>query len=276
MQMTPTKSSRPIAVLAGVTLLGVGCKPPPDAPAKLEALCDYIFAHADDDDPEAVIAGLENLNLWLEEPGNLESTAEGYTISTLNKSSVEDLKFNTNNTPNVSDLIGAAVAVRHNLSMKEVATTTVVDDWEKVAEGNYDEYRRNFGDQNPSCFPKKNCELLTASSYSSSKWAGLIEVESKNKIDFRWFHSEELNEWFLVQRSWLTEPATVTPDTYGIDVQAQYFLATTAKVDGTTVRMMATWIDADYGALPISEDGAKSQIVKSMQKQGEQVDEWNE
>jgi hypothetical protein len=264
------------ALFGCIAMLSIGCKPPPQAPAKLENLCDYIFGHADDEDPEAAIAGLENLNLWLEQPGNLESTSEGYTITKLAKSSVSDLKFTTNATPDVSDLIGAAVAIRHNVGMKAVAKTTVVDDWEKVADGNYDEYRRNFGDQNPACFPKKNCDLLTATSYSSSKWAGLIEVESKNKIDFRWFYSEDLEEWFLVHRSWLTEPATVTPDSYGIDVRTQYFLATTAKVDGKTVRMMATWIDADYGAIPITEDGVKNQIVDSMKKQGEQVDEWNQ
>lgn len=261
------------AFFGGIAAMSVGCKPPPDAPAKLENLCDYVFAHADDEEQDEIIAGLENLDTWLSKDDNLASTAEGYTIDKLQKSSVSDLDVEN---PNVDALIGAAVAVRHGLSMKQVAKTTVVDDWEKVAEGNYDEYRRNFGNQSPGCFPKKNCELLTASSYSSSKWAGLIEVESRNKIDFRWFYSEDKDKWYLVQRSWLTEPATVSPDTYGIDVKAQYFLATTMKVNSKTVRLMATWIDADYGAIPISEDGVKSQIVTSMQKQGEQVDEWNE
>jgi hypothetical protein len=262
--------------VATVAAFSAGCKPPPDAPERFEELCDYIFAHADDEDSEEVVAGLTNLNAWMEKPGNLESTSEGYTVSKLSKQSVGDLKMNTNGTPDVSALIGAAVAVRHGVSMKAVAQTTVVDDWERVADGNYDVYRRNFGDQSPGCFPKKNCEELTASSYSSSKWAGLIEVESKNKIDFRWFYSEEIDEWFLVHRSWLVEPATVTPDSYNIEVRAQYFLAVTSKVKGKTVRTMATWMDADYGAIPISEDGAKNEIVKSMQKQGEQVDEWNE
>jgi hypothetical protein len=39
---------------------------------------------------------------------------------------------------------------------------------------------------------------------------------------------------------------------------------------------MATWIDADYGAIPISDDGVKNQIVDSMVKQGKFVDEWHE
>ena len=59
-------------------------------------------------------------------------------------------------------------------------------------------------------------------------------------------------------------------------VVSLYEAAVTSKVKGKTVRTMATWMDADYGAIPITEDGAKNEIVKSMQKQGEQVDEWNE
>ncbi len=274
--MTPAMKFNRLATFVGVAAMSVGCKPPPDAPERFEELCDYIFGHTDDEEQDAVIAGLENLNVWMEKSGNLESTAEGYTISKLSQESVGDLKFDTNRTPDVSSLIGAAVAVRHDLSMKKVAQTTVVDNWEEVAEGNYDEYNRNFGNQNPSCFPGRNCESLTATSFSKSKWAGLVEVDSKNKIDFNWFYSEEMDEWFMVQRSWLTEPATVDPDRFNIEVRAQYFLAVTSKVNGKTVRTMATWMDAEYGAIPVSDDGAKKLIVDSMQKQGEQVDEWNE
>jgi len=272
--MTSVRKSASTASVLALSLMAVGCGAPPEAPAKLENLCDYIFAHADDEEQDEIVAGLENLDTWLSNGDNLASTAEGYTIDKLQKSSVSDLKGLQN--PNVNDLMGAAVAIRHPLSMKEVAKTTVVDDWEKVAEGQYVEYKRNFGDQNPACFPKKNCEELTATSFSESSWAGLIDVWSKNKIDFRWIYSEDKDKWYLIQRSWLTEPATVTPDNYGIEVHGQYFLATTMKVNGKTVRLMATWIDTDYGIIPITEDGAKGEIVKSMQKQGEYVNEWNE
>jgi len=43
--------------------------------------------------------------------------------------------------------------------------------------------------------------------------------------------------------------------------------------DGTS-RVQATWMDSDYGALPVTEDGAKREIVKSMSKQGEAIDAW--
>ncbi len=178
--MTPAMKFNRLATFVGVAAMSVGCKPPPDAPERFEELCDYIFGHTDDEEQDAVIAGLENLNVWMEKSGNLESTAEGYTISKLSQESVGDLKFDTNRTPDVSSLIGAAVAVRHDLSMKKVAQTTVVDNWEEVAEGNYDEYNRNFGNQNPSCFPGRNCESLTATSFSKSKWAGLVVLLRRN------------------------------------------------------------------------------------------------
>ncbi len=274
--MIPAKNLSRALTVATVATLSVGCKPPPDAPERFEELCDYIFGHTDDEEPEAVVAGLDNLKRWMEKPGNLESTSEGYTISKLSQDSVSDLRFDTSQAPDVSSLIGAAVAVRHGASLKRMAQTTVVDDWQQVADGQYEEYRRNFGSQTPTCFPSKNCEDLTATSFSKSSWAGLIEVDSKNKIDFHWFYSEETGKWYLVHRSWLTEPASVDPDRYDINVRAQYFLAVTSKINGKTVRTMATWIDADYGAIPISDDGVKNQIVDSMVKQGDFVDEWHE
>lgn len=263
--------TRSLAPVLGLAVLASGCKPPPEAPAKLEQLCDYIFAHADDEDPTELIAGVENLDKWLSKGDNLALTTEGYTIDTLQKSSVGDLGIRN---PRIDRLVGAAVAVKHNASLKRVAKTTAVDEWGDVAYNDYKEYRRNY-DRNPGCFPKKNCEEMSATAYSESSWAGLIDVVSRNKIQFRWVFSENNEKWYLVHRSWLTEPATVTPDSFDINVYAQYFLGTTMPINGKSVRLMSTWIDADYGPIPISDDGVKGQIVNSMVKQGEYVDEWH-
>ena len=108
---------------------------------------------------------------------------------------------------------------------------------------------------------------------SEVELASLIEVDSKTRSIFGGSFQES-NQWFLVHRSWLTEPATVDPDRYGIDVQAQYF-PRHHQGERKTVRTMATWIDADYGSIPLGEDGVKSQMVSSMVKQGEFVDKWH-
>ena len=94
---------------------------------------------------------------------------------------------------------------------------------------------------------------------------------TRNRIQFRWVETAALG-WVLLHRSWLTEPAEVSIDS--IEVNAQYFLAVTLPDGRTTTRVQATWMDSDYGALPVTEDGAKREIVKSMRKQGEAVDEW--
>ena len=262
----------PFSTFGLVLLSASGCKPPPPAPEKLEELADYIFAHADDEDQIELSNGLDNLDVWLSKGGNLESTTEGYTVSQLQKSSVSDLGHKNTD---VSKLIGAAVAIRHTASMKQIAKTTVVEDWSEVAKGTYAEYTRSYNN-GPNCFPDKSCEEVTASAYSRSSWAGLIDVESRNKIDWRWVFSEESETWYLVHRSWLKEPATVTPDNLGIEVYAQYFLGVAIPGKNETVRLMVTWIDSEYGAIPMSDDTIKSNIVSSLQDQGEAIEKWNE
>lgn len=260
---------RRTAILPPLLLVAVGCKPPPQAPDALEDLCGYIFHHMGDEEPDELIMGIENLDAWLQRGNNLESTIEGYQITNLDQEAV--LALDIKNARSVNSLIGAAVAVEHDSGLKKMSDTTVVADWAQVVPKNYDEYSRDF-ERNPSCFPDRDCTELAATSYGLSKWAGIINVETWNDIEFRWVETDL--GWAFAHRSWLTRPAEVSLD--GVDVFAQYFLGVTIPDgDGQTIRLMATWIDADYGALPVSEDYAKSQIVTSMQNQGEAIEEYN-
>ncbi len=257
----------------GPGLLALGaCKPPPQAPAALEDLCGYIFLHMGDDleDDEALIAGVQNLDRWLGQGDHLAATVEGYQITNLDQEAVRAL--NLRNSRSVDALIGAAVATEHPYGMRPVVHTTVVADWSEVVPANYVEYDRDF-ERDPSCFPGRDCLALEASSYGLAKFAGLIDVETWNDIEYRWVDTEI--GWAMVHRSWLTRPAEVSLN--GMDVFAQYFLSVSLPAgSGRTTRVQATWIDADYGVLPVSEDFAKSQIVTSMQKQGEAVNDYLE
>jgi hypothetical protein len=254
----------PSLVLAAVL---TGCAPPPEAPDKLEDLCTYVFTHFDDDDPEELQAGLDNLDAWLSKGDNLAQTVEGYQITNLDKEAIQGIDTSTQK---VSGLVGAAVANEHEWSLKQMSIATVTADWAEVVPKNYDVYERTFH-KDKSCFPSKDCERIAATAYGEAKFAGLIQVVTRNRIQFRWVETEELG-WVLLHRSWLTEPAEVSLDS--IQVNAQYFLAMTLPDGGGTTRVQATWMDSDYGALPVTEDGAKREIVKSMSNQGEAIDEW--
>ena len=252
---------------AAAATVFAGCKAPPEAPDKLEDLCTYVFTHFDDDEPEELEAGLENLDTWLSRGDNLAQTVEGYQITNLDKAAITGIDTSSQK---VNGLVGAAVANRHPWTLRQMAVATVTADWAEVVPKNYDVYERTFN-KNKSCFPGKDCERIGATAYGESKFAGLINVVTRNRIQFRWVETEALG-WVLLHRSWLTEPADVSLD--GIEVNAQYFMAVTLPDGDSTTRVQATWMDSDYGALPVTEDGAKREIVKSMRKQGEAVDEW--
>lgn len=255
-----------LQTLALAALL-TGCGAPPEAPDKLEDLCTYVFTHFDDDDPEELQAGLQNLDAWLNQSDNLEQTVEGYQITNLDQDAIAGIDTSTQK---VSGLVGAAVANRHPWSLRQMSVATVTADWAEVVPKNYDVYERTFH-KDKSCFPGKDCERIGATAYGEAKFAGLINVVTRNRIQFRWVETEELG-WVLLHRSWLTEPAEVSLES--IEVNAQYYLAMTLPDGDDATRVQATWMDSEYGALPITEDGAKREIVKSMSKQGEAIDEW--
>ena len=260
------RTTIPIQTLALAGLL-TGCGAPPEAPDKLEDLCTYVFAHFDDEDPAELEAGLQNLDSWLNTRDNLALTVEGYQITNLDEAAIAGIDTSTQK---VSGLVGAAVANQHPWTLRQMAVATVTADWAEVVPKNYDVYERTFH-KDKSCFPGKDCERIAATSYGEAKFAGLINVVTRNRIQFRWVETEELG-WVLIHRSWLTEPAEVSLD--GIEVNAQYFLAMTLPDGNDATRVQATWMDSEYGALPVTDDGAKREIVKSMRKQGEAIDDW--
>ena len=263
---------RPLLTSLSLTL-AVGCKPPPQAPQELEELCAYLFHHmADEPDEDGAMlefeAGITNLDAWLNKGNNLENTLEGYQITALDSEAVDAL--GNQSARGVDELIGAAVAIDHPFGRKRMAFATVVADWAKVVPENYDEYYREF-DKDPSCFTDRSCTELEASAYGASSWAGLVDVETWNDIEFRWVETDI--GWVVAHRSWLTRPGNASWDS--LEIHAQYFLGITLpNGDNDSIRLMSTWIDTEYGVLPVSEDFAKQQIVTQMQNQGDAINEF--
>ena len=77
-----------------------------------------------------------------------------------------------------------------------------------------------------------------------------------------------------VQRTWLVNPADVSGAIENIEVNANYFIGVVMPTEKGIVRISATWIDTDYGSLPVSEDWAKSQVVDQMQEQNRDIEKW--
>lgn len=265
------KSTRLTSVL-GLLTGAIGCSPPPDAPADLENLSEYIFAHMGDEDTAELEAGLLNLRTWLETGTNLESTQEGYTVNDLKDDSVnalDDVERSIRDS-----LYGAAVAHTYDHSMKELKQTMYLDDWSAVSEGTYDCYERVYADASqPNCFLDSSCDQLSYVTDSVSSWAGAVDVISISLGEVREIIID--GEAMVLQRTWLNGPA----ETSGIlgdqvELNAQYFV--NIMIPGSSegiLRTTATWMDVQVGDID-NLDLVKNQIVSTMQGQNEIVTEW--
>ena len=246
--------------------LSTGCAPP-DAPARLEDLCGFLFDNMGEEDDEALVEGLTNLRAWLDQGENYALTQEGYSIYELEQEAVSDLDKRDRST---SDLIGAAVVNDHGHGVQKVVRALTVTDQMKVYEDNYEDYERNF-DRDPSCFLDKECLSIKANTRTDSKIAG-ADITTFNRLEFQWVDVD--GTWVMMRRNWLKTPADATVLGTDIVLEAQYFLGVTMPWKGRTAYLIATWMDADYGALPVSDDFIKGEIVKTMRKEGEQLEEY--
>jgi hypothetical protein len=249
------------------------CSPPPEAPSSLEDLSEYIFTHMDDEDPEELQAGLENLDTWLNTGDNLINTIEGYQINNLKDESVANLDDEARSIQET--LVGASVAHSYQHDMKDLIKTLFVDDWSKVSGGNYYCYERIFDDsKQPSCLLDNSCDWASYQTTSVSSWAGLVTVESKNSGQVRLVETEHGTA--ILQRTWLNEPAE-TSGFLGdsVSLHAQYYIGIMAPTsNGSILRTSAIWFDGEF---PIEDENfAKNQIISQMQKQDVILTEWIE
>ena len=264
-------SKRPLA-LSFVLLATVGCKPPPDAPADLENLSEYIFAHMGDEDTAELEAGIANLKIWLETGTNLESTLEGYTVNDLKDESVnalDDVERSIRDS-----LYGAAVAHSYDHTMVELKQTMFADDWSAVSEGTYDCYERTYDSTNqPDCIVDGSCQELAYVTDSVSSWAGVVDVISTSFGEVRSIDID--GEEVILQRTWLEGPSETSGALGGqVELYAQYFVNIMfPSSTGSILRTTATWMDVQVGEIE-NLDLVKNQIVSTMQGQNEIVTEW--
>ncbi|MFM2245286.1 MAG: hypothetical protein RL071_1360 [Pseudomonadota bacterium] len=266
MSTSPRRRPAALPLLAPLALL-TACRPPPDAPEKLEDLCGYLYDHIGDEDDEALAVGLTNLRAWLDKGDNFAATVEGYSITQLDQDTVDKLDDRPRDT---SDLLGAASIYDHGHKQRPLIDAIVVKNQMEVFTDNYLEYERTF-DQSPKCFPDRDCLELAGLSITKSSFVG-AEIVTKNRQQFRWIETDD--GWAVVRRNWLVSPAETSVFGTDIVLEAQYYLGVVLPYGGRTSHLIATWMEADYGAIPATDDFIKSQIVKSMQEQGEQLEAY--
>jgi len=241
------------------TLL-IGCKGPPDAPRELEELTTFLFDQTRDGTDEALADGLEDLQGWLD--NGYAEASEGYRVTGLSRTSVNALDHRTFN---IDGLVGAAVATRIGHKIKPVVDVVAMGDATRVYGNTYIEYDRTW-DTDGRCHVERDC-LWGAADIEALADYGLAKVESSYRSEYRWV--ETANGWAHLQRTWLLAPI----EALGIETNASFYLAVSLSDGHRTERLQASWL-AVQTDLPISEDSALNQTIKSLIDTEEDIDLW--
>jgi hypothetical protein len=237
-----------------------GCKGPPDAPKKLEALTSYLFDKTRGGSDEELAAGLVNLEAWLD--SGYQDATEGYRVSDLSQASVDALDARTFN---LTGLAGAAVTTRIGHRIKPVVDVIAMGDNTRIYGNMYEAYVRDW-DTDGACHVARDC-LWGAADIRSTADYGLVTVDSTYRSEYRWVETE--NGWAHLQRTWLLEPIEVL----GIETKATFYLGVSLTDGSRTERLQASWA-AIQTDLPITEENALNQTIKSLIETEEDIDIW--
>jgi hypothetical protein len=246
-------------------VLCTGCKRPPEAPTALDDLCAYLFDHMDTEDPEYLQVGVQNLADWLDE--HMAETSEGYEISNLGQSSVDDLDDRARD---LTGLVGAAVGATSAFSVDDVTCGLTWPDQVEIYPDTYETSERTYL-EDPECFLAHDCDTLEADNYLVSSYAGLITVTTNVSGQYRWVETDRGTA--LVYRTWLDGPAEVKPENL-VAVDEQYYLGANYADGNGTVRLMGTWIVAKMLSSDVPDGWALNMVIDSMSTGADELDAW--
>ena len=250
--------------LSLLTLIAVtGCRPA-EAPEDYEELVGFLFEHAADEDEAELIAGLENLHLWLEGE-NLATAEEGVSIQNLPESAVTDLAGHAHA---VTDLAGVSLATSSGYDGTVLMEALTQYSFADMMPDVYITYDREF-EEGKSCIVTRECLWAEGTVYSLADWGVLGEVEAERRIEFRWIELED--DWVFLQRWWLVEPSTGSA--LDLEISDQYYIGVNFPLDDGTRRVHASWLNMSMSTGDASSLAANN-LINNWKKDAEDLDAW--
>ncbi len=244
----------------------MGCKSPPDAPETLDDLASYLFLHMGDEEPDALLAGLDNLDLWMEE--NNETAIDGYKVTNLDQEAVESLGLEYE----PDGLVGAAVGYEISHPVEDVVAVMMLAKSDPDAEPSGELYSRTYLKGDRECFATGDCLSLTYTSHATDFLPMGLTVESWTQTEHRRVPTEDEDR--VLQRSWMTQPAVSNYDWLSID--QQYWVATLTPFGDKSRRVEAGWVVLRLAEMPVPEDVALRIAINEMRASGEYYENYIE
>lgn len=240
----------------------LGCRAPPQAPETLDALMGYLYAHGDDEDPEAAVVAAENLGTWLDD--HLEATLAGYQVDDLDPEVMAAL---TDEVPDPERLVGAAVGHASAWDAVTLGSTNAVSpgadlsDWGTEGAGRV--YRSD-----PACFAARTCDTLVSEEWATDELPLGIVAETHWWQEWRWLELPAGPA--MLQRWWIVEPIDFNVSFLAVD--QQYYAWIFLPAAEGSVSVQAVWIAATLTGAPVPETVALDLVVSNMSGTAENLD----
>ena len=253
---------RTLAVLGAFSL--VACRPP-EAPSDLDDLCAFLFARHPEDDPAWMEAGVEQLQVWLDE--QLEEAADGYEVTGLDEETIDGLDGEDRTT---DGMIGVAVATSSAFSVSQLQEAVLVVDQSEISPDNYLRFDRSWL-TDLDCFLDRSCLRLETEEDVESVLGNLVNSEMITRNEYLWVEAGQ-DEPALVQRSWLPDEPTLSVD--WLVVHEQFYVNAFVPRPGGSYRLQSTWAVNEQDVMP--ESGMLNMVVNGQQDNASNLESWLE
>ena len=261
-----------VPILLSVVL--IGCSPPPEAPSELSDLAGFLFERFDDNRTDDLALGLENLESWLS--SNLGATTGdtvlgGYSVKELEISVLESVRPGVEVSAEEA-IRGVAVATESTCGVPGIAQAITVDEQEDVFPS-MEVHERTFLD-GEACFLDRDCDFLDTDNYVESNFDGLLRTTTESRAQYRWIdYGAAGDRTALIHRTWLqTSPITEGLLADLFELREQIYIGVTLPWEDGAVRLGTTWVSVRiFGG---DEDFALNQMVNGMRNDSEAIDEY--
>ena len=257
--------------LLGVAM-GAGCQAPPEAPEDLNELSTYLFVHFEDEDPQELALGLDNIYTFFQGVDLTVGYADrSYTVDALTEEFTGDVTH-PGRDAQAQTPVGLVAASAYTPT--DHTTVILLDDQTPVEPNSPNLYDRAFTDPtDASCFADRSCTVEVVRTMNDIyKENAFMSIPYDMHKDYRWVEMGEADsgEWAVLARSWCEEEAIGDDGNTEIN---QSFSVDVFLPDGSEgIRYMALWSESTIEG--VGEEVIAGTVKLGMNQMFEATDEW--
>ncbi len=262
-----------IVTMLGFTAYFAGCKAPPEAPDKLNELSTYLFVHFEDEEPEELALGLDNLYTYFQDEVDLTLgyNDRAFTVDVLTEEFTEGISH-PGRDPESQTPVGLVAPTLYTPT--DHTAVIVLDDQTPVEPNSPDLYDRVFQEPtDPSCFHDRSCSIEVMRTMNDIyKSNTFMSIPYDMHKDYRWVEMGEAGSglWAVLARSWCEEEAF--GDDGNTEINQSFSIDVFLPDDTDGIRYMALWSESTIEGA--GEDVIAASVKLGMNQMFNATDTW--